>query len=362
MMAKGLLQYRFLGRAAVAGAMVMSVAGTAAAQVVREATAADAAGIQAAVTAFRADLGDPNNGATAGSQPGGRREINWDGGGGAAANVTLDPSPMTRFGNRGSVFTTPGSGFETSGQPMPEFGEINATYPDLFIPFSSPRLFTALNSGVMDVWFFVPGNTNVPAAVTGFGAVFTDVDREDSTKMEFYAPDGRLLYERFVPAWPGNASLSFLGVSFNRGELVGRVRIVSGNAALGPDEAGSLDLVAMDDFLFGEPVAVQGLTIAPESGRTFRTGTVDIVVGVQAPAGTGLTGAQVWLDGLDVTQAFLACMRPGSIAGGGQTFRCTVPPGLLTAGDHAFQVELTLSNQTRLRNAVRWSVIGNSEP
>jgi hypothetical protein len=247
MMAKGLLQYRFLGRAAVAGAMVMSVAGTAAAQVVREATAADAAGIQAAVTAFRADLGDPNNGATAGSQPGGRREINWDGGGGAAANVTLDPSPMTRFGNRGSVFTTPGSGFETSGQPMPEFGEINATYPDLFIPFSSPRLFTALNSGVMDVWFFVPGNTNVPAAVTGFGAVFTDVDREDSTKMEFYAPDGRLLYERFVPAWPGNASLSFLGVSFNRGELVGRVRIVSGNAALGPDEAGSLDLVAMDD-------------------------------------------------------------------------------------------------------------------
>src|SRR2546422_1042946 len=36
---------------------------------------------------------------------------------------------------------------------------------------------------------------------------------------------------------------------------VSRVRITSGNAALGPSEAGALDLVVMDDFLFGEPVA-----------------------------------------------------------------------------------------------------------
>ena len=31
--------------------------------------------------------------------------------------------PMTTFANRGNVFVTPGSGFEISGQPQPEFGE-----------------------------------------------------------------------------------------------------------------------------------------------------------------------------------------------------------------------------------------------
>src|SRR6476660_1278940 len=49
-----------------------------AAPVVRQATGANAAAIQAAVDQFRADLGtlNPNNGQSFAS---GRREINWDG-------------------------------------------------------------------------------------------------------------------------------------------------------------------------------------------------------------------------------------------------------------------------------------------
>ena len=86
--------------------------------VVREATGANAAAIQAAVDAFRNDLGGPNNGVTPGSQPGGRREITWDGGG-AAAQATIFPILTTAFANRGAVFVTPGSGFESSGQPSP---------------------------------------------------------------------------------------------------------------------------------------------------------------------------------------------------------------------------------------------------
>ena len=172
---------------------------------------------------------------TAGSQPTGRREITWDGGG-AAAQATIFPNPSTAFANRGAVFVTPGSGFESSGLPSPEFGDLNGGYPTLFATFSTPRLFTALNSNVMDVLFFVPGNATVPAAVTGFGSVFTDVDSATSTKLEFYAPDGTLLFERFVPATPGNESLSFVGVSFDAGEVVARVHIISGNAAPGPDE------------------------------------------------------------------------------------------------------------------------------
>ncbi|MEZ5289347.1 MAG: hypothetical protein R2712_32015, partial [Vicinamibacterales bacterium] len=276
-------------------------------QIVREATGASAAAIQAAVDAFRADLGDPNNGNTPGSQAAGRREINWDGGG-DSANVTLDPSPMTRFANRGAVFTTPGTGFEISGQPMPEFGEINAGYPGIFAPFSSPRLFTALDTNVLDVWFFVPGNQAVPAAVTGFGAVFTNVGLEGSTRLEFYAPDGVLLYERAVPYAAGAEYLSFLGVSFDAGEVVGRVRIVSGNTAPGPDETGGRDLVVMDDFIYGEPVAVGGLTVTPESGRVFRTALIELTLGVEGLQGVTVTGGRVWLDGADVTQSFLACV------------------------------------------------------
>ena len=55
-------------------------------------------------------------------------------------------------------------------------------------------------------------------------------------------------------------SLSFLGVSFNAGERVGRVRITSGNAALGAavNDGGATDLVVMDDFIYSEPVPEPG--------------------------------------------------------------------------------------------------------
>ena len=54
--------------------------------------------------------------------------------------------------------------------------------------------------------------------------------------------------------------------------------------------------------------------------------------------------------------------RPIRAQAGGQTFRCTLPRGLLAPGDHVLQVELDLANQTRLRNAVRWTVLANTEP
>jgi hypothetical protein len=53
--------------------------------------------------------------------------------------------------------------------------------------------------------------------------------------------------------------MSFLGVSFNAGEKVARVRITSGNTAPGPsdDPASNVDVVAMDDFIYGEPQSLQ---------------------------------------------------------------------------------------------------------
>ncbi len=348
---------RYVG--VIAGLLYVTSGSTAwAGPVVREASGPTAASIQAVVDQFRADLG-PNNGVTVGSQPGGRREINWDGGG-AAAPPTVDPSPMTRFAARGATFVTPGTGFETSGAPSPEFGDINPLYSALFAPFSPPRLFIALNSNVLDVLFNVPGNAAVRAGVTGFGAVFTDVDSTTSTSLQFFAPDGALLFERAVPAAVGNETQSFLGVSFDQGEIVGRVRIVGGNAAFGPDETLGIDLVAMDDFIYGEPVSTDGLVISPPSGTIFQSGSFDLVIGVDSAA-TPLIAARLTFDGLDATASLVACFTPGALKRGGTTFNCQIPRGFLTEGDHVLQVVVTSADQTTRRNAVRWSVVGASQ-
>ena len=225
----------------------------AAAPITFSATGADAASIQGTVDAYRAALGNPNNGNTPGSQPGGRREINWDGGG-AAALATVFPSPMTTFSNRGNVNVTPGTGFEISGQPSPEFGDINATYPGIFTTFSAPRLFAPLGSNILDVLFTVPGTTDVPAVTTGFGAVFTDVDLAATTTLEFFDALNQSLGVFSVPTL--DSGLSFLGIQFNAGEAVSRVRITLGNAALGPNDGGDVDVVALDDFIYAEPRAV----------------------------------------------------------------------------------------------------------
>jgi hypothetical protein len=223
-----------------------------AATIVFSATGADTAALQATVDSFRAALGNPNNANTPGSQPTGRREINWDGGG-AGANATLFPIPMTTFSNRGAVFTTAGTNFEISGQPNPEFGDINATYPTSFTTFSSPRLFSPLGSNVFDVLFTVPGTTTEPAVTRGFGAVFTDVDLADTTTLEFFnRQDASLgLFNVLVQ----DGGLSFLGVLFDNPE-VARIHITAGNSPLGPNDGSGVDVVVMDDFLYAEPQQV----------------------------------------------------------------------------------------------------------
>ena len=220
--------------------------------------------IQSSVDQYRAALGTANNGNTAGPLPSGRREINWDGGGSTATAVV--GTPFTGFlVNRGAFITTPGTGFvqaPLSGLAT-TFG--NPTYETIFQPFSPVRLFSPIDSNVTEVHFFVPGTGSTPATTTGFGAVFTDVDHPDgsgpakkhgnrkaSTLIEYFGTDGDLLFSSFVPASPGNASLSFFGIVFSDARIA-RVRITSGNVAPGPNDDEKRDVVMMDDFLFGEP-------------------------------------------------------------------------------------------------------------
>jgi hypothetical protein len=230
--------------------------------------------IQSAVDAFRAALGEPNNGNTLLSLPSGRREINWDGGGG----VDITTAPVTPFdvflNTRGAQFTTPGTGLTQappSGGPQGGLAGLfdNPTYGDIFSTFSPLRLFTPVGSNITEALFFVPGTAGAkPAVVSGFGAVFTDVDQPDgsgpgqkrgnrgaSTLMEYYDADGELLFSSFVPASPGDGSLSFFGIVFEDARIA-RVRITSGNVAPGPNDDEKHDIVVMDDFIYGEPQAL----------------------------------------------------------------------------------------------------------
>jgi hypothetical protein len=217
------------------------------------------ASIQSTVDAFRAALGNPNNGNAAGPLASGRREINWDGGGSTATAVA--GNPFNGFRNtRGESFSTPGTGFVQA--PPDGLGTLlnNATYASIFTPFSNARVFASLDSNVMDVTFFVPGSNGArPATVSAFGSVFSDVDLLGSTQLDFFDVNDNLLTSQIVaPGTVSDGSLSFLGVNFTGGEDIARVRITSGNAALGPndDPAGGIDLVVMDDFFSSEPQAV----------------------------------------------------------------------------------------------------------
>jgi hypothetical protein len=99
----------------------------------------------------------------------------------------------------------------------------------------------------------VPGSTSA-SSTNAFGAVFTDVDLASTTSIQFFSVTGSSLGTFFAPV--ANNGLSFLGVQFNAGERVGRVQITSGNTALGPNESASIDVVAMDDFIYAEPSSV----------------------------------------------------------------------------------------------------------
>jgi hypothetical protein len=244
----------FLPAASEASAIVFEVSG------------GNAAAIQATVDLFRTALGNPNNANNPGPLMDGRREINWDGGTATTAATTSGTTFAGFQGTRGALFTTPGTGFtqapllETTPADITLDEVIGTTgYAATFSTFSPRRIFAPLGSNVTDATFFIPG-APTPAGVTSFGAVFSDVDLFGPTPIDFFGIGDVPLFSRTVLAAPGSGGLSFLGVQFDAGELITRARITTGNAALGPgvadNPAGGIDLVVMDDFIYGEPQAV----------------------------------------------------------------------------------------------------------
>lgn len=243
----------------VAAAGLVFALAPAASAAVFTAAGANPAAIQASVDGLRAALG-ANNG-VGGTFATGRREINWDG----VPNGFAAPNPLpANFFNvnspRGVVFSTAGTGFQVSasaasGTPV-RFGNLNAAYPADNQTFSAERLFTALGSNTLQIDFFVPG-TSIPATVAGFGAVFTDAEVAAAARYTVFLGDGTNGGQFGVPVAP-TGGLSFLGLTDPL--RYSRIVIQSGTAVPGASESlNAVDVVFMDDFIYGEPQAIQAI-------------------------------------------------------------------------------------------------------
>ena len=174
-------------------------------------------------------------------------------------NGTPPVTPFTVFENtRGATFTTPGTGLTQAAATggLLSLDLINPQYATLFAPFSPNRLFAPIGSNITDGFFSIPGTGGtVPAGVSGFGVVFSDVDLA-GTSIAFATTQGGI-GPLSVATFQGNQTFSFLGVFLGPGEgLITSVRIVTGTTALGPSESPTVDIVVMDDFLYGEPQQV----------------------------------------------------------------------------------------------------------
>lgn len=243
-----------------------------------ETTGYDPDAVRGTIDEYRAALGQLNAFAPFNNRDG-RRQINWDA---APDRISAPNSFPGDFFNadvepraRGIEFTTPGSDFqlsatEASGAGI-EFDNINPTYSSNFQTFSPERLFTPIGSNIVRADFFNPASQTEMALTDGFGAVFTDVDLEGETLIEYFGRTGELILSQVVQAAPGDEGISFTGVKFEQ-NCVAYVRLTNGTAALGEKvndhpnrDENPVDLVVMDDFIYGEPTAAENSCELPDT-------------------------------------------------------------------------------------------------
>lgn len=257
--------------AAAGSALLADVASVHAGAVVFSAAGASQVDIQTTIEDFRlatSESGDEavDNGVGGGPFQSGLRHIDWD-------VVPSDVAKSERLPGDffstsvpvGANLSTLGTGLRVSALPADalalRFGDLEPSYTATFAAYGVHRLFAPVNSTVTDIRFSVPGSPETPAVVNGFGAIFADVDQPlglQTTLVEYWDISGQLLGYYQVP--PKDNGVSFLGVHFDGPEQVARVRITSGNIPLvsGVDDGlgGVVDLVAMGQFFYSEPMAI----------------------------------------------------------------------------------------------------------
>ena len=177
-------------------------------------------------------------------------------------HLSADPAGSANLGNVQSPAVSPK--FGTEGK---------------FTVFSDNRLIGVFDNGPdggntwMDVTFFDPANNNKRATSHGFGTIFTGNTIAGLTKLEYFDYWDRLIFSLDAPPCDRNAQLSFAGAKFAKAD-VARVRIHAGNLGANKcdSETADKDCVAMDDFVYGEPIPLSVSGIGKEPEET--TGTV----------------------------------------------------------------------------------------
>jgi hypothetical protein len=228
-------------------------------------TSRSAGGLRGIVGRFQRALGGANNDDGPGQRTG-FRAINWDG-----AQLPFDMPNDAFKKTRGAQFfsfdnefvvsnpNNSANGVSLGNQTTPRrdfrFSSLNPAASRRFQVFSPNRLFTARNSNRFSTRFFVPSSRNRQdtAAVSGFGAVFMDVDFRRTTRLRFFDRRGCLVADVFVP--PRSRGLSFAGIVVNRSfrSPIFEVQFTVGTNAIVETRARRADFVVMDDFIFGEP-------------------------------------------------------------------------------------------------------------
>lgn len=189
---------------------------------------------------------------------GGRREINWDAVPAELIGKKLPPNFFNQTGDNVPATLQRGLAYESTGEFMvsnDNFAAVNADVATQAKSFSGANSFANVNSSLWEVFPQKPG-TSTAAKVQGFGIVFSDVDKSNSTFLEFF--DGtQSVGKFFVPPHDNNSSFSFIGVYF-KNKKVTKIR-VGHDGALNEGQkdvtnGGSRDLITLDDFIYSEPV------------------------------------------------------------------------------------------------------------
>jgi hypothetical protein len=215
-----------------------------------------AGNITATVSEFRNKLGALNStpGATSG-----RREINWDGVPDAMDGIKLPGDFFNPTDANAPQSLQRGVLYAGTSDAMVSrigFSEINANASTEFASFSGNKTFAVVNANQWPVTFQVAGQ-NKAASINAFGAVFSDVDKSNSTFIEFL--NGTTVLGRYyVTPHDNTSSFSFLGVYFPNGVVTDINIGHEGKLADGEKDitqGGTKDLVVLDDFIYSEPLA-----------------------------------------------------------------------------------------------------------
>ena len=182
--------------------------------------------------------------------PKGYRHITWDGVG--KEYVDRDYIPNNYFNTtakQGLLYSTSGKGFRVSSD---YYAYLNPSYGKQFKAWSPNYVFSSMYSHVSDYSFEVPGYANDRGWVHGFGAVFSDVDKANVTRMEFFDENNYSLGTWY--AQPCDYGNSFLGVYFYE-NYVTRVRVWLGDKPLDSytNDDSYNDVVVLDDLIYDEP-------------------------------------------------------------------------------------------------------------